>query len=179
MSDQQYTSYEVPIWQAGWAKSMLNDAGIPIVSTSRQGNMIVIIIPAQSAGFDHRAAYKPRRKPWWVPSRRALVTMAMVAVVGVGIYLVLSGGIHINGVELPTLPPVSNPLAGVNANLDATAASVNHAADAARNAAVTFVWLVGGAMALGALWAFRGPLAVVVRGLGGAVQALGKAVKRG
>lgn len=202
MSDEQYSSYEVPIWQAGWAKSMLNDAGIPIVGTSRQGNMVVIIIPAQSAGFDHHAAYKPRRRPWWVPSRRTLVTLAMLAVVGVGVYMLLSGGVKISGVSMPTMPQVTiptvelpsaprvelptvelptltNPLAGVTASLDATTASINRTAEAAKSAAITFAWIVGSLIAAVGLWALRGPLGAVGHGLGGIVGALGKAVKRG
>lgn len=180
MSDE-HTAYQVHGSQLKYAKAMLDANGIPIEAINRQGDVYVIVIPAANAGFDHRTAPHPRRKPWWKPTKRTWVTLAMVAVVGVGVYMVLSGGITIAGVSVPAveLPKIDNPLTGVNATLDQTAASVNHAADAARNAAVTFAYAVGSLIVLGGLWAFRGPLAMAARGLAGAVQALGKVVRRG
>lgn len=187
---EDYASYQVHGSQLRYAKAMLDANGIPISAINRQGDVYVIVIPAMYAGFNHATAAQPQRsrKPWWKPTKRTWVTLAMVAVVGVGVYMVLSGGITIAGVSVPAveLPKIDNPLTGVNATLDQTAASVNHAADAARNAAVTFAYAVGSLIVLGGLWAFRGPLAMAARGLSGAGrglagagQALGKAVKRG
>jgi len=177
-----YTGYQVHGSQLKYAKAMLDANGIPISAINRQGDVYVIVIPAMYAGFNHATAAQPHRsrKPWWMPNRRGLVALAMVAVVGVGVYMVLSGGIRINGVELsavkvPELPPVTNPLTG----MEATAASINRTADAAKNAAVTFAWIVGGTLALAGLWVFRGPLAMAGRGLTGMVQTIGKAVRRG
>lgn len=201
MTDE-YASYEVHGSQLGYAKSMLDANGIPIQAINRQGAMYVIIIPAAYAGFDHATAPHPRRKPWWVPSRKMVVTVAMLAVVGFGAYMLLSGGIRINGVAMPTLPQVTmptvelpnaptvelptvelptltNPLAGVNASLNETAASINRTAEAAKSAAITFAWIVGSLIAAVGLWAMRGPLSAVGHGLGGIVQSLGKVVKRG
>jgi len=185
MSDEQYTQYAVPGAQLRYRVAQLNAAGIPFDVAGQQGGVYIIIVPAPYAtGLEHLPQPHRSRKPWWVPSRKTIVTLAMVAVAGFGVYMLLSGGVRINGVELPTvklpeLPPVSNPLAGVNASLDATAASVNHAADAAKNAAITFVWIVGGLIALVGLWALRGPLGMLGKGLGDVAGALGKAVKRG
>ena len=173
---EEYAGYQVHGSQLKYAKAMLDANGIPISAINRQGDTYIIVIPAANAGFDHQSAPHPRRKPWWMPNKKGLITLAMLAVVGVGVYVVLSGGIRINGVALPKL---DNPLTSVNATLDQTAASVNHAADAAKNAAVTFAYAVGSLITLGALWAFRGPLAMAGRGLVGVVQTLGKAVHRG
>lgn len=169
MNDEQYTSYSVHGSQLRYAKAMLDANGIPVSAINRQGDIYVIVIPAADAGFNHATAAAPRRaRPWWMLSRRTVVTLAMVAVAGVGVYLLFSG-VRINGVELPT---VSLPVAE-------TAASVNNAVDSARNAAMTFLWAVGSLLLLGALWAFRGPLSAIAHGIGGAVGTLKGMVKRG
>ena len=174
---EDYASYQVHGSQLRYAKAVLDANGIPVSAINRQGDTYIIVIPAAYAGFDHQAAARPHsRKPWWMPNKKGLITLAMIAVVAAGVSMVLSGGIRINGVDLPKL---DNPLAGVNTTLDQTAASVNYAADAAKNAAVTFAYAVGSLITLGALWAFRGPLAMAGRGLVGVVQTLGKAVHRG
>ena len=60
--NEQYARYEVPIWEAGWAKAQLAAAGVPIVTTARQGNIIVIVIPAQFAEFNHHTATATHRQ---------------------------------------------------------------------------------------------------------------------
>ncbi len=190
MSDE-YTSYQVPGQQLRYRVAQLNAAGIPFNVAGQSGGVYIIVVPmAYATGIDNLPQPQYRRKPWWMPSRRRLVTLAMVAVVAAGAYMVFSGGIRITGVSVPKVnlpavevPKVTNPLAGVNASLDQTAASINHAADAARNAAVTFIVIVGGLFAAGGIYAMRGPLAMVGRGLVGTVsaaaRAAGKAVHRG
>ncbi len=200
MSDEQYAQYQVHGSQLRYAKAQLDANGIPISAITPQvGGMYIIIIPAAYASFDHHAA-APRRRAWWMPSRKTLVTLAMIAVAGVGAYMLFSGGIKITGVSVPTvaqlptmpalpelpalpktveLPSVPNPLAGVNASLNETAASINRTADAAKNAAITFLWIVGGLIAAIGLWALRGPLSAVGHGIGGIAGMIGKAVRRG
>ncbi len=159
-----YTSYQVPGQQLRYRVAQLNAAGIPFNVVGQQAGVYIIVVPmAYATGIDQLPQPQHRRKPWWLPTRRGLVTLAMVVVVGLGVYLVLSGGITIKGVSVPavTLPPVDNPVE-----------QVGHAADAAKGAALTFVWVLGALVILGALWAFRRPLTA-------AVQMVGKAVKRG
>lgn len=163
MNDEQYTQYAVPGAQLRYRVAQLNAAGIPFNVAGQQGGIYIIVVPAPYANGLEHLPQPQRRRTWWRPSRKMLVTLAMVAVVGVGIYMVFSGGIKITGVEVPavTLPTVANP-----------AAEVNRSVEAAQSAAVTFVWAVLGVVALGAVWMFRGPLM-------GAARMIGKAVRRG
>ncbi len=182
MSDD-YASYQVPGQQLRYRVAQLNAAGIPFNVVGQQAGVYIIVIPMAYAGGMDNLPQPHRRKPWWMPTRKTWVTLAMVAVVAAGVYMVFSGGITIKGVpkvNLPAveLPKVSNPLAGVNASLDQTAASVNHAVDAAKNAAITFLWAVGSLLLLGALWMFRGPLATVGRGLADVTRSAAGALGR-
>ena len=158
---EDYTSYQVHGSQLRYAKAMLDANGIPVSAINRQGDTYIIVIPAMYAGFDHHTAPHPRRKPWWLPNRKGIVTLAMLAVVGLGVYMVFSGGITIKGVDVPAvnLPPVSAPVA-----------EVTHAAESAKGAALTFVWAVGALVVGGALWFLRGPLTAAVRMVGKVVH---------
>ncbi len=178
---EEYTGYQVHGSQLRYAKSVLDANGIPISAINRQGDTYIIVIPAMYGGVNHQELPQPQRsrKPWWMPNKKGLITLAMIAVVVAGAWMVFSGGIKITGVDVPKidLPKLDNPLRGVTTSIDQTAASVNHAADAAKNAAVTFAYAVGSVIALVALWAFRGPLAMAGRGVVSMTKAAASAVK--
>ncbi len=159
MSDD-YTSYSVHGSQLRYAKSMLDANGIPISAINRQGDTYIIVIPAMYAGFDHHSAPQPHRsKPWWMPTRKTWVTLAMVAVVAAGAWMVFSGGITIKGVDVPkvdlpkgTLPTVSNQVDGLV------------------KGATMVAYIVGGMVLLLVLWLLRGPLAAAGRMIGKVVH---------
>lgn len=206
MSDEQYASYEVPGQQLRYRVAQLNAAGIPFNVAGQSGGVYIIVIPMGYVdGMTSLPQPHRRRKPWWMPSRKMLVTLAMVAVVGAGVYMLLSGGIKINGVAMPAMPTLpavqlptielpkaptvelpkvemptlANPFAGVTKSMDEATASINRTAEAAKSAAITFAVIVGSLFAIGGLWALRGPLSAVGHGIGGIAGMIGKAVKRG
>lgn len=161
MSDD-YTSYQVPGQQLRYRVAQLNAAGIPFNVVGQQGGVYVIVIPmAYASGMDNLPQPQRRRKPWWMPSRKGLVTLAMLAVVAAGVYMVFSGGITIKGVDVPK---VELP------KIDAPAAEVSRTVDAAKSAAMTFVWALGGLIAIGGIYALCRPLMAAGRLLGKAVR---------
>ena len=187
MSDE-YAEYEVPGRQLRYRAAQLNTAGIPFQVNPVGGGVYIILIPmAYAGGMDSLPQPQRRhRRAWWMPSRRMLVTLAMVAVAGVGVYMVLSGGIHINGLDVSSVQLPSVELPSVTAPLDGAAASVERAAESAKSAAMSFLYAVGALLIMTAMWFLRGPLAMAGRGLGSLVHGVGslasvvtKAVKRG
>ena len=148
-----YTSYQVPGQQLRYRVAQLNAAGIPFNVVGQQGGVYVIVIPmAYASGMDNLPQPQRRRKPWWMPSRKGLVTLAMLAVVAAGVYMVFSGGITIKGVSVPT---VDNPLP-----------QVNYAVENVGNIIAVVMWVaivLGGAAFC---WALQRPIVASARMLG-------------
>ena len=161
--NEQYARYEVPIWEAGWALSGLRNAGIPVVTTAQQGHILVIVIPAQYAEFDHHAA-PPRKRRWLRLSPRLLIWLAVAVVGAVGLWVFLNGGVSLPSVALPSAPPVAPKLPDVG--------GLQGAVDGALNAVKVLTFTVVGMGAMFVAYKFRGPLASMAGALGNVVKGL-------
>lgn len=201
MSEVQVTGsaeYGIPVHgrELGWAKSALQQNGVPIVQIVPIGDgvyLITVVMPVGAPPPDWRSMRTYKRPPFWARidwgtwGGRLLVLAAIVGVAYVLLYgapaavASIMPDIQLPAIELPEMPEIVMPEWAPKIEMPDIGGAVESAVDSAmapvRKAVDTTIQIVTGlltfAVGLVVLWllfTFRGTLGGIAGGVAGAVR---------